>query len=196
VIRLAKLRSSVWLPLVLLGPLTACVPAHRHPSWAIYPLQRRVPHDGLAVVSQPDGYGLHLWIDTDTGTRGVCRPRWSVDPARLFNGNGSHPFSSGLASREEFFEAVGRADVRRALRQQSEALCRDRAPRSRFQWQEPPLNARQVKAVAYPLLEEPDLLSDPTAVLEREQQLLGTDRTNGPTSGADTSADAAAEAPN
>jgi hypothetical protein len=125
------------------------------------------------VVSQPDGYGLHLWIDTDTGTKGVCRPRWSVDPARLFNGNGSHPFSSGLATREEFFEAVARADVRRALRRQSEALCRDRAAASRFQWQEPPRSPREVKAEAYPLLEEPDLLSDPNAVQEREQRLLG-----------------------
>lgn len=178
-IRRATLRSPLGLVLLLLGPLTACVPAHRHPSWAIYPLQRRVPHDGLAVVSQPDGYGLHLWIATDTSTPGVCRPRWSVDPARLFNGNGSHPFSSGLATREEFFEAVGRADVRRALRRQSEDLCRDRAPRSRFQWQEPPRSPSQVKAATYPLLEEPDLLSDPNAVLEREQQLLGTDGNTG-----------------
>lgn len=178
-IRRATLRSPLGLVLLLLGPLTACVPAHRHPSWAIYPLQRRVPHDGLAVVSQPDGYGLHLWIATDTSTPGVCRPRWSVDPARLFNGNGSHPFSSGLATREEFFEAVGRADVRRALRRQSEDLCRDRAPRSRFQWQEPPRSPSQVKAATYPLLEESDLLSDPNAVLEREQQLLGTDGNTG-----------------
>ncbi len=173
VTRPAKLGNPLWLALPLLGALTACVPAHRHPSWAIYPLPRRLPHDGLAVVSQPDGYGLHLWIDTDTATKGVCRPRWSVDPARLFNGNGSHPFSSGLATREEFFEAVARADVRRALRRQSEALCRDRAAASRFQWQEPPRSPREVKAEAYPLLEEPDLLSDPNAVLEREQRLLG-----------------------
>ena len=31
--------------------------------------------------------------------------RWLVDPARLFNGNGTAPFSSGVASRTEFFEA-------------------------------------------------------------------------------------------
>jgi hypothetical protein len=169
----AKLgRATRLAPLLLAALLAGCVPAHRHPTWAIYPLQRRVPHDGLAVVSQPDGYGLHLWIDTDTSRPGVCRPRWSADPARLFNGNGSAPFSSGLATRQEFFEAVGRADVQRALRRQSEALCNDRAPRSRFEWREPPSGEAEVKAEAYPLLEEPDLLSDPNAVLEEERQLL------------------------
>ncbi|MEX0589359.1 MAG: hypothetical protein WD136_08895, partial [Cyanobium sp.] len=123
------------------GLLSACVPAHRHPSWAIYPLQRVVPNDGLAVVSQPDGYGLHIWLDTDTRQSGSCKPRWSIDTARLFNGNGTAPFSSGLAPRQEFFQAVARADVQRALRQQSEALCRERAPRSSFAWVEPPRNA-------------------------------------------------------
>ena len=114
------------------GLLSACVPAHRHPTWAIYPLQRRMPHDGLAVVSQPDGYGLHIWIDTDTRQSGSCKPRWSADAARLFNGNGTAPFSSGLAPRQEFFQAVARQDVRRALRQQSEALCQQQSPRSSF----------------------------------------------------------------
>lgn len=165
-------RSRGLAGLVLAVLLAGCVPAHRHPTWAIYPLQRRVPHDGLAVVSQPDGYGLHLWIDTDTGRPGLCRPRWNADPARLFNGNGSAPFSSGLAPRAEFFEAVARADVLRALRQESEALCRERAPRSRFAWREPPRSEAEVNAETYPLLEEPDLLSDPNAVLEQEQQLL------------------------
>lgn len=154
------------------GLLSACVPAHRHPSWAIYPLQRVVPHDGLAVVSQPDGYGLHIWLDTDTRQSGRCQPRWSADAARLFNGNGSAPFSSGLAPRQEFFQAVARADVQRALRQQSEALCRQRAPRSSFSWVEPPRNANAIKPEPYPLLEEPDLLSDPNAVLEQEERLL------------------------
>jgi hypothetical protein len=157
---------------LLLAFATGCVPAHRNPTWAIVPLQRRVPHDGLAVVSQPDGYGLHIWIDTDTSKAGVCSPRWTPDAARLFNGNGTAPFSSGLAPREEFFQAVGRADVQRALRAESEALCRTRAPRSRFQWQEPPRRPQDVKAQSFPLLEEPDLLSDPNAVERSEQQLL------------------------
>ncbi len=156
----------------LLALLAGCMPAHRNPTWAIYPLQRRVPHDGLAVVSQPDGYGLHIWIDTDTSKASVCSPRWTPDAARLFNGNGTAPFSSGLATREEFFQAVGRADVQRALRAESEALCRTRAPRSRFQWQEPPRKPSDVKPQRYLLLEEPDLLSDPNAVERSEQQLL------------------------
>ena len=39
-------------------------------------------------------------------------------------------------------------------------------------WREPPRSEAEVKAETYPLLEEPDLLSDPNAVLEQEQQLL------------------------
>jgi hypothetical protein len=154
------------------GLLSACVPAHRHPTWAIYPLQRRMAHDGLAVVSQPDGYGLHIWIDTDTRQNGRCQPRWSADAARLFNGNGTAPFSSGLAPRQEFFQAVARQDVRRALRQQSQALCQQQSPRSSFSWLEPPRNAAEIKPEPYPLLEEADLLSDPNAVMEQEERLL------------------------
>ena len=165
--------SSTLVSVIGTALLSACVPAHHHPSWAIYPLQRVAPHDALAVVSQPDGYGLHIWLDTDTRQIGRCKPRWSVDAARLFNGNGTAPFSSGLAPRQEFFQAVARADVRRALRQQSEALCRQRSPRSSFTWVEPPRNAGEIKPEPYPLLEEPDLLSDPNAVLEQEERLLG-----------------------
>ncbi|MEB3353538.1 MAG: hypothetical protein VKM34_04795 [Cyanobacteriota bacterium] len=152
--------------------LTSCVPAHRLPSWAIYPLQRHQPNDGLAVVNQPDGYGLHIWITSDTRQEGICQPRWTPDAARLFNGNGSAPFSSGLASREEFFSAVARADVRRALRRQSEALCRQLAPKRSFRWLEPPRNPTEVKAERWPMLQESDLLSDPAAIEALENQLL------------------------
>jgi hypothetical protein len=137
------------------------VPAHRSATWTIYPLQRSQPHDGLAVVNQPDGYGLHIWLSTDTREAGVCKPRWLVDPARLFNGNGSRPFSTGLASREEFFEAVNRQDVQRALRQELKALCRKRAPKARWQWTAPPRSAAEVSAPTFPMLEERDLLSPP-----------------------------------
>lgn len=153
-----------------------CVPAHRHPTWAVYPLQRRTPHDGLAVVNQPDGFGLHIWIDTDTSQSGVCQPRWSPDAARLFNGNGSAPFSSGLATREEFFAAVARGEVRSALRRESEALCRSRDPRRSFRWLEPPRRAEEVTAESFPLLQEEDLLSDPKAVEEQENRLVNPDR--------------------
>jgi hypothetical protein len=170
-----RLLGALLLWPLLLGSLAGCVPAHRRASWAIFPLQRRVPHDGLAVVSQPDGYGLHIWLDTDTSRQGVCQPRWSPDPARLFNGNGTAPFSSGLAGREEFFAAVARADVRRALRSQSEALCRQRAPRSSFAWVEPPRNAKQVSNPSFPLLEGPELISDPNEVERREGELLNPD---------------------
>ncbi|WP_186697453.1 hypothetical protein [Cyanobium sp. NS01] len=166
----SSLQASAALAGLLLS--AGCVPAHRQASWAIFPLQRSVPHDGLAVVSQPDGYGLHIWIDTDTRESGICQPRWTPDPARLFNGNGTAPFSSGLASRQEFFQAVARSDVRRALRQQSEALCQEADPKRSFRWLEPPLTPEQVQVEAFPLLEEPDLLSDPAAVLEQEEAFL------------------------
>ena len=152
------------LVLVIAG-LTACVPAQQRPSWRIYPLQRSQPHDGLAVVNQPDGYGLHLWLETDTSDSGVCRPRWVIDGARLFNGNGSAPFSSGLATRQEFFSAVARRDVVRALRQELEALCQARAPRSRWQWLEPPLHPAAVQRGALPARDSALLqsLEDPEA---------------------------------
>lgn len=166
------LRAAAGLMAALAGALFTggCVPAHRSASWKSFPLQRQQPHDGLAVVSQPDGYGLHIWLETDTRRKGYCRPRWLPDPARLFNGNGSHPFSSGLASREEFFAAVARRDVRRALRKELEALCLSRAPRSTWEWVEPPLNPSQVKVEKLPMLEEKDLLTDPDTIRELEDQ--------------------------
>ncbi len=162
--------------------LSGCTPAHQRPSWAIYPLQRHQAHDGVAVVNQPDGYGLHIGIDVDISESGLCRPRWRPAAARLFNGNGSAPFSSGLATREEFFQAVARRDVRRALRRQSEALCRQRGPQRRFRWQEPPRAADQVAPEPLPLLHEHELLSDPKAIEQQETQLLNpppSPQTNG-----------------
>ena len=152
--------------------LLGCVPAQRRPTWAIYPLQRSRPHDGLAVVSQPDGYGVHLWLATDTTQAGVCRPRWLADPARLFNGNGTAPFSSGLATREEFFQAVARKDVRRALRRELQALCAARAPKAQWQWSEPPRTPAQIKVQTFPLVEEQDLLPPASEVRQREEELL------------------------
>ena len=171
--RSALCRSRIWSGLLLLTTaLVGCVPAHRSASWAIYPLQRTQPHDGLAVVSQPDGYGLHLWLETDTSQRGICRPRWLVDPARLFNGNGSAPFSSGLATRAEFFAAVARRDVQRALKRELAALCEARAPRSQWVWSEPPRDVSQVKVQTFPLVEEQDLLPAPSEVRQQEQDLM------------------------
>ncbi|MEB3331279.1 MAG: hypothetical protein VKI83_02140 [Synechococcaceae cyanobacterium] len=150
-----------------------CEPAHRRPTWHLFPLARQQPHDGLAVVSQPDGYGLHIWIETDTSQEGVCRPRWIPDPARLFNGNGSAPFSSGLASRAEFFEAMRRPAVRSAFRREFTALCRRRAPRSSVQWLEPPQRPEQLRSDVFPMHEERHLLSDPEAIRRAEEQFLG-----------------------
>jgi hypothetical protein len=161
---------------LVLGLTAACVPAQRRPSWAIYPLPRSQPHDGLAVVSQPDGYGVHLWLATDTSQRGVCRPRWLVDPARLFNGNGSAPFSSGLATRQEFFAVVARQDVRRALRRELEALCRARAAQATWRWSEPPRSPAEVRQATFPLVEEQDLLPPPAEVRQREEALLQESR--------------------
>jgi hypothetical protein len=166
------------LPPLLALLLSSCVPAQRRASWAIYPLQRSQPHDGLAVVSQPDGYGVHLWLATDTTEKAVCRPRWLVDPARLFNGNGSAPFSSGLATRQEFFAVVARKDVQRALRRELEALCHSRAPRSQWRWSEPPRGPAQVKEPSFPLVEERDLLPPPSEVRQREEALLGAPSTS------------------
>ena len=163
----------LWAVALLLG---ACAAPKEPPSWRLFPLQRHVPHDGVAVVNQPDGYGLHIYLETDTSFHGVCRPRWLPDPARLFNGNGSSPFSSGLATRQEFFDAVARSDVRALLKGELRALCLARAPDDRWQWTEPPRKEEQVVPVQLPSLEEEDLLTNPVEELKRARQLLRDQR--------------------
>ena len=162
------LAGMVWLGL---GACTRPQPGSTA-SWKLMPLQRHQPHDGLAVVNQPDGYGLHIYLETDTGTPGMCQPRWLPDPARLFNGNGSHPFSSGVATREEFFEAVRRDDVRQALEQELKALCNRRAPQARWQWIDPPRQVSEVKPLVLPAVEEPQLLSNIAEEMARQEALL------------------------
>ena len=151
---------------------TACGAPEEPPSWKVFPLQRYSPHDGLAVVNQPDGYGLHIFLETDTSDPERCEPRWLPDPARLFNGNGTTPFSSGLATRAEFFEAVARSEVTRALEQEFEALCLQRAPDARWVWSEPPRSDTEVEPVQLPALEQEDLLTNPVEELKRVKQLL------------------------
>ena len=163
----------LWGVALLLG---ACAAPKEPPSWRLFSLERHSPHDGVAVVNQPDGYGLHIYLETDTSFPGVCRPRWLPDPARLFNGNGSTPFSSGLATREEFFDAVARRDVRGLLKSELKALCQARAPEDRWQWIEPPRNDKQVVPVQLPSLEEEDLLTNPVEELKRARQLLRDQR--------------------
>ena len=154
-------------------PLLACGSKDLSEDWTVYPLQRNEPHDGLAVVSQPDGFGLHIYLETDTRDPTICRPRWLPDPARLFNGRGSAPFSSGLATRQEFFEAMTRDAVVSALKVELEALCRGRAPEASWQWVDPPRSEEDVIPVQLPALEEEDLLTDPYAELQRQKALLG-----------------------
>ena len=167
-----RLRLIGGVALLLVG----CGAPEEPPSWRLFPLQRYTPHDGVAVVNQPDGYGLHIYLETDTSFPGVCRPLWLPDPARLFNGNGSTPFSSGLATREEFFDAVARRDVRGLLKSELKALCQARAPEDRWQWIEPPRNDNQVVPVQLPSLEEEDLLTNPVEELKRARQLLRDQR--------------------
>ena len=171
--RRAKAGRITGMTLLLL--LTACSDPQR-PSWRVFALQRRMPHDGLAVVSQPDGFGLHLFLETNTNDPDVCMPRWFPDAARLFNGNGSAPFSAGLAPREEFFAVVRRSEVRRALQSELKALCRERAPMARWQWIAPPTDAAQVMPVQLPAYEQKDLLTNPAEEKKREQKLLGEDQ--------------------
>ena len=142
-------------------------------SWKVFPLPRSHPHDGLAVVSQPDGFGLHIFLETDTSDATLCKPRWIPDPARLLNGNGTAPFSSGLASRQEFFEAVARDEVLDALQMELEQLCRERAPQARWTWTLPPRSPEEVMPLALPAWEESDLLSNPVEELQRQEALLG-----------------------
>ena len=143
-------RARVLAGLIVLG---GCSPPADPPSWRAFPLQRHEPHDGVAVVNQPDGYGLNIFLETDTAFAGVfCRPRWLPDPARLFNGKGGTPFSSALATRPKFFAAVSRRDVRDLLARELEQLCQQRAPGDRWRRIEPPSTPDQVIPVQLPAL--------------------------------------------
>jgi hypothetical protein len=168
------------VPLRLLRPLTASgltlalvsCQTNDATGMRVYALSRTEPNDGLAVVNQPDGYGVHIWLDTDTRQAGICQPLWNADPARLFNGNGSAPFSSGLASRKEFFEVVRNSEVSRQLQRETEALCKTRAPEATFEWREPPKQADQVVIEELPPLGARDLWPNPSQVRRDEQQIL------------------------
>ena len=89
---------SAWasVALLFLGGCAAKTPSSA--PWSVFPLPRSAPHDGLAVVSQPDGYGLHIFLETDTADPEVCKPRWilirldsSMAVAQL------HLFRAGIA---------------------------------------------------------------------------------------------------
>ncbi|MFM9088346.1 MAG: hypothetical protein ACKOPT_09420 [Cyanobium sp.] len=167
-----RLRLPLLLPLGVLL-LSGCVPAEDRPSWRVYALPRQRPGDGLAVVNHPRGEGLHLWLDVHTGEKGLCRPSWNPDGARLRGGNGSRPTSMGRAPREEFFQALEHGRVRLALRQQMEQLCRQLAPDSTFRWQSPPRRPGDLPPERPLMVQEADLLSHPTAVRRAEKLLLG-----------------------
>lgn len=163
--------------LPLLGALAllngGCTGPLQHSSGRVFPLMRHNPGDGLAVVNGPNGTGIHIWLDPDTETAGICRPRWNPDPARLSGGDGPTPSSSGRAPRQEFYAALRRGPVRWALRRQMAKLCQQRAPARRFQWQAPPRSDAEFLPVLHPLVEGEHLLSNPTAARRAEKQLLG-----------------------
>lgn len=166
--RLARIAA-----LLLLVPAAGCVPAGERSSGRVFPLPRHEPHDGLAVVTRPGGEGLHVYLDTDTRHPGSCAPRWHVEAARLSNGDGPNPTSTGRVAAAEFFTALQRGHVRLALRREMEALCRSRARRRWFVWREPPRTAAEVVLDPLPPLEDAQMLSHPTAVRRAEKQLLG-----------------------
>ena len=121
---------------------------------------------GLTHVSKKQSQ-----VVIDFGGRSDGRARVSSTRA-LFNGNGSTPFSSGLATRSEFFAAVARKDVTTALQQELKALCEARAPKASWVWAEPPLTEEQVVPLQLPALEEADLLTNPVDELKRVEELL------------------------
>jgi hypothetical protein len=164
---------QVLLATVLALPLAGCVPASERPSWRVFALPRQRPGDGLAVVNRPRGEGVHLWLDVRTDGSGPCEPLWNPDGARLRGGNGAQPTSMGRAPREDFFQVLRHGQVRLALRQQMERLCRDRAPGSAWRWQPPPRGPKDLPPERVPLVEEADLLSHPRAVRRAEKRLLG-----------------------
>ena len=59
------MRQVLLLSGLVIG-LLSCGVSSEPPSWRIFALQRHAAHDGLAVVNQPDGYGIHIVLETDT----------------------------------------------------------------------------------------------------------------------------------
>ena len=171
--RSRRSRAGAGALLLLLVPTAGCVPVNERSSGRVFPLARHAPHDGLAVVTRPGGEGLHLFLDTDTRYAGSCAPRWHVEAARLRDGDGPTPTSTGRVAAAEFFVALGRGRVRQALRREMEALCRTRAPGRWFVWRDPPRSPAQVSLEPLPPLEDAQMLSHPTAVRRAEKQLLG-----------------------
>jgi hypothetical protein len=100
-------------------------------------------------------------------------PSWNPDGARLRGGNGAQPSSTGRAPRQEFFQALEHGQVRLALRQQMEELCRQLAPDRAFRWQPPPRTPGELAPERVPMVQEADLLSHPNAVRRAEKLLLG-----------------------
>ena len=162
-------------PAVLLAALllAGCQPAEQRSSGRVFPLPRHHPDDALAVVTRPHGEGLQIWIDSDTGTPGLCRPRWNPDAARLRGGDGPRPVASGRAPRQEFYAAMRRGPVRWQLRRLFASVCRRVAPDRPFRWSEPPRSAGEFRPQPLLMLEERHLLSHPNAIRRAEKRLLG-----------------------
>ena len=75
---------------VMTGVLSACAKQDVI-TWKVFPLQRNSPHDGLAVVSQPDGYTgfIYIWKPTPAIPTSAClagcptRRDCSMETARI-----------------------------------------------------------------------------------------------------------------
>jgi hypothetical protein len=161
------------LAAVLLLALAGCQPASQRSSGRLFPLPRTHADDALAVVTRPGGEGLQIWLDPDTGTPGVCQPRWNPDAARLVGGDGPRPQATGRAPRAEFYAAMARGEVRWQLRRLFASVCRRVAPGRSFRWSEPPRSASEFRPKPLLMLEERHLLSHPNAVRRAEKRLLG-----------------------
>ena len=58
------------------------------------------------------------------------------------------------------------------LRRESEALCQTRAPKTSFEWVEPPRQDSEVVIEPLPPLNRADLLPSTSALRREEQQML------------------------
>ena len=112
-----------------------------------------------------------IWRQTPA-SRGCVVPDGCLIQPACSTATGQHRSVPGLATRQEFFDAVARRDVRALLEKELGALCQARAPEDRWQWTEPPLKEDQVVPVQLPSLEEEDLLTNPVEELRRARQLL------------------------
>jgi len=141
------------LLLLLAGSLVGCRPSVGA-SWAIYPLPHHAYHDELAVVNQPDGFGLHIWLETTQASWTLGTTLVSRCPLARSTATGAHRSARvGPPGRSSRGCGTPRPDVLRVLESELEAPCAARLRGAEGIWVVPPRSSEEAVTKSLPLLE-------------------------------------------